>query len=209
MGVHVINPSVFPAVQDSLIVPLFSMRPQTIILLVTLLTWTGSIQQLIAQSETYADSLSVHVFLHDECVISQFYTPELNRLVVKYQDQPVGFVGHFPNPSADVSRIDAFTETFDLHFPLVPDYEKDMVKALGVRITPEVAVWDHRTGRLIYRGRIDDSYVRVGKRKRVAQSHDLEKIIDLWSEDKVPEKLVETRAIGCFINFTSPLDKNE
>ncbi len=74
-------------------------------------------------------------------------------------------------------------------------------------VTPEVAVWDHRTERLLYRGRIDDSYVRVGKRKLHTQHHELRDIIEGWLRGEVPDELVTTHAIGCYINFNSPLDK--
>ena len=72
---------------------------------------------------------------------------------------------------------------------------------MGATVTPEVAVWDHRTNRLIYRGRIDDSYVRVGKRKFHPKSHDLKNIIDLWLIKQTPDTLVQTQAVGCFINL--------
>ena len=148
------------------------------------------------------DSLTVYIFLNDECVISQFYTPELTRLFDTYHSQKVGFTGYFPSPSPSPERILKFGVDYRLAFPLEGDYRKVQARRLGVTVTPEVAVWDHRSDRIIYRGRIDDSYVRVGKRKLHPQQHDLQEIIDRWLDGQVPAELEQTQAIGCFISFT-------
>ena len=150
------------------------------------------------------DSLTVYVFLHDECVISQYYTPELTRLYEMFREKGIGFIGYFPNLSSKANHIEVFARNYRIEFPLNQDYNKDWTSKFGITITPEVAVWDHRSQRLIYRGRIDDSYVRVGKRKQHPQHHDLEDVIDSWVTNQVPGELVQTQAIGCFITFTDP-----
>ena|SRR5688572_14520274 len=149
----------------------------------------------------FSDSLTVHIFLHDECMISQYYTPALSKYYKTYSDKQVGFVGYFPNSSAKADKVKAFAEKYDLDFPLKSDFSKEYSKKFGVTVTPEVAVWDHRSDRLIYRGRIDDSYVRVGKRRLHIQHEDLKDIIDGWLDGNAPVQIVETQAIGCFINF--------
>ena len=151
-----------------------------------------------------SDSLTIYVFLLDECVISQFYTPLLNDLHAKYNDKQVGFAGYFPSPSTEPDHINDFGKKYNLKFPLQEDYDQALSKKLGIKVTPEVAVWDHRSNQLIYRGRIDDSYVRVGKRKLHPQNHDLKNVIDNWQKGQLPDKMIETQAIGCFINFVKP-----
>jgi len=148
------------------------------------------------------DSLTVYVFLHDACVISQFYTPELTRLFEAYHKQKVGFRGYFPNASATADKIKAFGTDYHLAFPLHEDYSKTVTRKFGITVTPEVAVWDHRTDQLIYRGRIDDSYVRVGKRKIHPQHYDLQDTIEAWLGTQNHQNFTETQAIGCFISFT-------
>jgi peroxiredoxin len=152
----------------------------------------------------HADSLTVYVFLLDECLISQFYTPELSRLNKDYHKKGVGFIGYFPNSSSSAEEIEVFAEDYHINFPLKADHEKVLTDKFDITVTPEVAVWDHRSDRLIYRGRIDDSYVRVGKRKLHPQHHDLEDMIKSWIDQKIPDQLIETQAIGCFINFDIP-----
>ncbi len=151
-----------------------------------------------------SDSLTVYVFLLDECLISQFYTLELSRLSETYKSKGVGFIGYFPNSASSTQDIQTFGKAYHLDFPLEQDYNKALTQKFEITVTPEVAVWDHRSDRLIYRGRIDDSYVRVGKRKLHPKNHDLEDIISSWLVGKTTEQLIETQAIGCFINFDSP-----
>ena len=150
-----------------------------------------------------SDSLTVYVFLLDECVISQFYTPQLNELHEKYRHKKVGFIGLFPNSISTTDQIDAFGKTYGIPFELKEDHDKTWTRKFGITITPEVAVWDHRSERLLYRGRIDDSYVRVGKRKLHPRQHDLRDIIDNWILGKIPAQTIETQAIGCFVNFAN------
>lgn len=156
----------------------------------------------IPSASVNGDSLTVYVFLHDECVITQFFTPELTRLYEKYRSKKVGFVGYFPNAATSPEKMNGFAKSFHLQFPLIQDSDKALARKFGITITPEVAVWDHRLEQLIYRGRIDDSYVRVGKRKLHPQHFDLQEMIDGWLLGQHHTSLVQTQAIGCFINFT-------
>ena len=159
----------------------------------------------VPYSRTHAsDSLTIYVFLHDECVISQFYTPLLTELYEKYNDKKIGFIGYFPHFSSKPAQIENFAKKYRLAFPLKQDYYQVLTKKFGITITPEVAVWDHRSDRLVYRGRIDDSYVRVGKRKLHPQHHDLKNVIDEWIVGDVPADTIVTQAIGCFIGPSIP-----
>ena len=144
------------------------------------------------------DSLTVYVFLHDECVISQFFTPQLSKLNKQSANKKVGFVGYFPDATVGPERITAFGKKFGLEFPLLQDADQVLTSKMGIRIMPEVAVWDHGQDKMIYRGRIDDSYVRVGKRRLHPQSHDLRNVIEAWIAGETLS-FRETQAIGCII----------
>lgn len=163
----------------------------------------------VPSSSVKSDSLTVYIFLLDECTISQYYTPQLTAFYEKYKSKKVGFIGYFPNFSSKPDQIEAFGKTYHLPFPLKQDYYKDWTKKFGITVTPEVAVWDHRENRLIYRGRVDDSYVRVGKRKLHPQNEDLKNVIESWLAGSVPQDTIVTQAIGCFINFTDALSEKQ
>jgi len=150
------------------------------------------------------DSLTVYVFLHDDCVISRYYTITLNRIDSLYRDRHVGFVGMFPHGGITPEAMNAFGQEFQLTFPLAIDRDQALARQFGITVMPEVAVMDENAGKLLYRGRIDDSYVRVGKRNLHPRDPDLENILSGWTEGRSPTKTVETQAIGCLITFNEP-----
>lgn len=182
------------------------MRLFILVLLIQLARFPGT--SLQAQSAPVpGDSLTVHVFLHDDCVISRYYTVTLNHLDSLYRTRHIGLVGRFPHAGITPEAMTDFGNEFQLTFPLAIDRDQALARQFGITVMPEVAVVDESTGNLLYRGRIDDSYVRVGKRNLHPRSPDLEKVITEWSEGRVPEKTLETQAIGCLITFKYPGNK--
>ena len=154
---------------------------------------------LVAVRATSQDSISVYLFLHDECVISQNYTALLNRLHGEYGEE-IAFVGLFPNFSSKPDKIEAFRQKYHITFPLKTDYYKTITKAMGATVTPEVVIYDHTTGQKLYQGRIDDTYFRVGKRRTVTTTSELEDALRaIRAGEQVP--VSETDAVGCFINL--------
>jgi len=144
------------------------------------------------------DSITVYVFLLEDCIISQNYTDLLNRLAVEYKDKKVGFLGLFPSSFSRDSTIKAFSAKYHIAFPLKTDHYQTMTKKLGVTITPEVAVFDQVNNVLLYRGRINNQYERVGKRRSVPSTSELEDVLKSWANNK-PLAFYETKAVGCFI----------
>ncbi len=161
---------------------------------------TARVPQALSGMEI--DSLTVLVALHDDCVISRFYTPRLNALDSIYRGRHIGIVGFFPHGSVTPAAIEAFREEFRITFPLILDEDQSIARRHGVTVMPEAVAVDHRTGHVLYRGRIDDSYVRVGKRKLHPKSNDLEDVMKAWLDGERPDELTETPAVGCFITFT-------
>ena len=153
------------------------------------------------------DSLTVFVFLHDDCIISRYYTITLNRIDSQYQTEHVGLVGMFPHSGITSEAMAAFGNEFQVTFPLAIDKDQKLARQFGITVMPEVAVVDEGTGNLLYRGRIDDSYVRVGKRNLHPRNPDLEDILRNWMEGRSPGKTVETQAVGCLITFNEPGNK--
>lgn len=149
------------------------------------------------------DSLTVYIFLQPECVISQYFTPELNQLYHNYRGKHIGFLGLFPNPGIDETDIMKFDSAFLIDYPLQIDAGASIARAMEATITPEVVVIDHRTNSKIYQGRINDSFVRVGKRKQHIQSNDLDDVLSKWCTSGANQPFVNTKAIGCLINFTT------
>ena len=77
------------------------------------------------------------------------------------------------------------------------DRDHALVKTAGATITPEAAVFDARQ-RLVYRGRIDDRFVELGRERPAATQHDLRNALTAALAGK-PVSPSHTQAVGCFI----------
>jgi hypothetical protein len=140
----------------------------------------------------------VFLFLRADCPIGNRYAPELQRLAKEFSGQRVEFWLIYPDPAETASAIRDHVSQY--HFPGEPlrDPQFQLVKRARATIAPEAAVFDSN-GRLMYRGRIDDRWVDVGRARPSAETHDLENAISAVLAGK-PVPAAETRAVGCFLS---------
>ena len=146
------------------------------------------------------DSITVYYFLLEDCKICQYYTPLMNELNEKYNDDNLSFVGLFPNRYSNEETIAEFQEKYGIQFPLKREYFQTKTKDFGVKITPEVVIYNHATDAVLYKGRIDNAYAALGKRRRVVTAHELEDILVDLQEGK-RDQYPNTDAVGCFISL--------
>jgi peroxiredoxin len=147
-----------------------------------------------------SDSISVYIFLREDCVICQQYTSQLEQLHQVYGNKGIHFFGVFPNESSTSELVAEYAEKYGLTFPLEIDTDQALTRRLGATITPEVVVYDHRIGRILYSGRIDDRYVKVGKRRRHVQTSELEDALKAIRAGQ-PVAVREAPATGCLITL--------
>lgn len=146
------------------------------------------------------DSITVYLFLHDACVICQNYTLRLNELHATYADENLQFVGVFPNFSSKPKQIEAFKEKYSIPFELKTDYFKSLSQKLDAKVTPEVVIYSHEKEQILYKGRIDNTYFRVGKRRHITTSSELEDALKAIQNNQVIA-VKKTEAVGCVINY--------
>ena len=151
------------------------------------------------QSQEYSDSISVNLFLLDECRVSQNISGEINYVYGKFNKTPFHFVCYFPNKSSTSEKIEGFMKDYKLDIPYHTDYTKEQTTFYGATIAPEVVVYDEKNKKLLYRGRIDNSFDKVGSRRRVITSRDLRDVLTAINNNETINE-IETSAIGCFIN---------
>ena len=147
---------------------------------------------LVAQ----ADQPVVYVFTTTDCPISNRYAPEIQRLAAKYGDTAT-FVLVYPVRSDSAELIRDHVRRFGYALDTVRDVDQKLVKQTGVTVTPEVAVM--KGSALLYRGRIDDRYVELGKERPKPTTHDLDAALSAAIAGK-PVAPRETRAIGCILS---------
>lgn len=142
---------------------------------------------------------TVLVFTSVDCPISRGYTPTLNRLTNEYAEQGVRVVALNPNAGQSLREMETHRREFDFKFPLLKDPGGRIAKRLGVKVCPEVCLFDGE-GVLRYQGRIDDRYVRRGASAIEAGRADLERALQEVLGGK-PVAVTRTETLGCPVDF--------
>jgi hypothetical protein len=142
-------------------------------------------------------AMTVLIFVSTECPVSNRYAPEIKRLYDHFTPQGVRFRLVYPNPLDDQPVIDKHLQEYG--YPPIAQRDRGhaLVKMAGATITPEAAVFDARQ-RLIYRGRIDDRFVELGRERPAATQHDLRNALTALLAGRRASP-ARTQAVGCFI----------
>ena len=146
---------------------------------------------------TSALAMTVLIFVSTECPISNRYAPEITRLYHEFAARGVRFQLVYPNPLDTEAAVAKHLEEYGYPQIAQRDPNHALVKKAGVTITPEAAIFDARQ-RLVYRGRIDDRFVELGRERSVPAHHDLRNALtaSLSGRRVTPSR---TQAVGCFI----------
>jgi hypothetical protein len=136
-------------------------------------------------------------FIATDCPISNRYVPEIARVCREYQPRGVRCFAIYPD-AADAGAVRHHRQEYaiDAAIPAILDRDHRVVDAVGPRVTPEAAIYS--TAGRVYRGRIDNLYIDVGRARREATQHDLRLALDASLAGR---RIVqpETDAIGCVI----------
>ena len=139
----------------------------------------------------------VFIFIRTDCPISNRYAPEVRRLHEKFASIGIKFWLVYPDPDESSQVIRNHIREYEYRLSALRDMEHKLVKMTGAQVTPEAAVFSP-TGRMVYRGRIDDRYVAFGKARPKPTTRDLEQVLEAILEGKQFASKT-TAAIGCFI----------
>ena len=142
---------------------------------------------------------NVLFFVSDECPISNAFAREIARICAEYKSKGIGCDLVYVDPSISESQALKHAQEYGHgDYPRIVDRRHELVKATGVTVTPEAAVVD-REGKVVYRGRIDDSFAALGQPRRPVKNADLRNALDAVVAGK-PVERSETKALGCFIS---------
>ncbi len=140
------------------------------------------------------------VFLANECPVAREYVPELNRLAAALADQPVKFFGVIGGTGTTRREAADFQRQFKIEFPILFDASGELTEALAPTHVPEAFVLDAKA-QVVYRGRIDDMYAEVGKKRPSVTTHELVDAIAAVLEGRAVAT-ARTTPVGC------PLEPN-
>jgi thiol-disulfide isomerase/thioredoxin len=142
-------------------------------------------------------AMTVLIFVSIDCPVSNRYAPEIKRLHEEFTSRGVTFRLVYPNPLDDEAAIGRHLRDFGYPPIAERDGDRTLVKTAGATITPEAAVFDAQK-RLVYRGRIDDRFVELGRERPAATRRDLRDALVAVLAGK-PVNPSHTQAVGCFI----------
>jgi thiol-disulfide isomerase/thioredoxin len=141
---------------------------------------------------------SVLFFVTSDCPISNSYAPEIQRICSEYGPKQVSCNLVYVDPDLTLADVKKHVKEFGYSgVPAILDTTQKLVEAAGAKTTPEAVVFSP-SGQVLYRGRIDNVYAALGKRRPAATEKDLRKALDEVLSGK-PVSTPETKAIGCYI----------
>jgi hypothetical protein len=139
----------------------------------------------------------VLIFITPDCPITNGYAPEIEAMIKDFADKPVRFYAVHVDPDLSKDAAQKHAKEYGLTLPVLLDAKHQLVAATGVSHTPEVAVV-LKDGTVAYRGRIDDRYPGLGKKKQAPKERDLrDALTAILAGDPVP--VARTEAVGCSI----------
>lgn len=135
----------------------------------------------------------VVIFIATKCPFSNAYNDRMEALARDYEKKGIAVVGINANKTEAAADVAAHGKEHGFTFAVVKDDGSKVADLYGAQHTPEAYVVD-AAGKLVYRGRIDDSYEDATKVK----SPDLRNALDALVAGK-PIAVSETKAFGCSI----------
>jgi hypothetical protein len=135
------------------------------------------------------------VFILPDCPIANSYLPELNRLHAELGEQGVRLLLVHVDPETTADQARQHAADYAIRPGVILDPRHEWVKEGGASVSPEAIVFTTE-GIIVYRGRIDDQYVALGKRRAAVTSHDLrDALAAIAAGQPVPQP--RTEAVGC------------
>ena len=141
---------------------------------------------------------SVLIFVTHDCPISNAYAKELERLRHDYAPRKVRFHLVYVDSDLKLPALAKHNSEYGLtNYTAILDATHALVKATGATVTPEAVVVG-ASGKILYRGRIDNLYTAFGKSRGHATEKDLRQALDAILNGK-PVQNPRTKVIGCYI----------
>ena len=140
---------------------------------------------------------TVLVFILQDCPIANAFAPEIGRICETYKKKGVAFYVVYVDQDLKAEDAKKHAKDFGYRCPAFIDSKRELIKRAQVTMSPEAAVFA-ADGTLKYRGRINDLYVDLGKKRNAATTHDLREALDAVLAGK-EVKAAKTEAIGCVI----------
>jgi hypothetical protein len=145
-----------------------------------------------------AGKANVLLFVSSDCPISNGYAPDIQRLCAESTPRGIACSLVYEDVTIDTAAVRKHLDEYRYAgIPAIIDHDRSIAKRANASVTPQAVVID-ADGAIRYRGRIDNRYADLGKRRRVVTMHDLGDALDAVLAGRAVAA-AETTALGCFI----------
>jgi hypothetical protein len=142
----------------------------------------------------------VVIFSSVDCPVANALAPEVQR--VAGEAEALGARAYLVHvvPSLQDAEAARHADDHALDLPVLVDRDHTLVKALGATTTPEGMVlrFDEGGWSVVYRGRVNDLYAGLGRRRAVVTRNDLREALAAAVDGRDPGFEPEP-AVGCLI----------
>jgi hypothetical protein len=152
-------------------------------------------------SPTSTDVARVFVFLTGECPIATAYVPTLQALSesIEKNHPNVSMYAVWADRTKNPAEVAKFAAEYQVELPILLDLDGSLASSLRPTHVPEAFVLDSK-GNVAYRGRIDDVYNDLGRRKPEATVHDLADAVNTVAEGRAVATN-RTAPVGCLFEL--------
>jgi thiol-disulfide isomerase/thioredoxin len=162
----------------------------------------GKTHQPFDEPSTRAIAL---VFITPDCPIANFYQPTLRKLGGEFADRGVPLIMIHSDPEVTADAAERHVAKFEIAAPVILDHDQSIARRVDAKVTPEAIIVD-RAGKILYRGRIDNFYEALGRKRRAATEHDFRNALAAVADGRSVANPV-TKALGCHIPFADDSTK--
>jgi len=141
------------------------------------------------------------IFVGHDCPISNGYAPEIGRLVREFGPQGIAFCVVYADPELSEQEARRHALEFGYPCPAILDPSLRLAVRFGATFKPEAVVLSP-THEALYLGRIDDSYVDVGRKRLQPTKRDLRDALVALVAGR-PAPFARTPVVGCPIDQTA------
>ncbi|MEQ8765408.1 MAG: redoxin family protein [Planctomycetota bacterium] len=144
------------------------------------------------------------VFLGAECPISNRTLRKLERVSAEAFEKDVQLFAVYSDAALTRQAVIDHLAEYEVALPTLFDGSGELARILQPRRVPEAIVIAE--DQVVYRGRIDDRYIDLGKPRAEITSDDLRDAIAAVSNGKSPKNAV-TEAVGCLFESHQSAEK--
>ncbi len=148
-------------------------------------------------AELSAHKATVLLFVATDCPNSNTYAPLLTRLYRDYGPRGVLFWSVYSDPADTAQKVRQHDADYSLPYPALLDPRQLLARHTGARSTPEAVILDP-DGKELYRGRVDDRFVAIGKTRYAPTESDLRDALEAVLAGR-PVAHPVTKVLGCAI----------